>query len=106
MVMINPTPGQPDTPNNAPVAGAGTSPGGSGNVLGGLLGSLIGIKGTTISSVLNTLFYGSLTLIGGLFAVWGVYQLSKDVPALSGVSSVVGSAARKVGSVAKLGTLL
>jgi hypothetical protein len=92
MVMINPTPGQPDTPNGQPIqTPLGTSgpqlPNLFGSVAGGLVGSVTGLKANTWNIIFNTAFYASLVAAGAYLLFKGLMALATEVPGATGVSS-------------------
>jgi hypothetical protein len=93
MVMINPTPGQPDTPNGAPTPTpnfSGQLPSLLGGVASGIIGSVTGLKSNTFNIILNTLFYAGIS-VGGMYLLYrGLMAIVTEIPGASGAGSYLG----------------
>lgn len=65
------------------------------NAFKGLAGPIttwLGIKEAsvinTLNEIINTLYYGTLALVGGLLCAWGLYEVGKDAFNLPGAGGV------------------
>lgn len=93
MVMINPTPGQPDTPNGAPVPGtpnfSGNLPNIVSGVVGGVVGSVTGLKANTWNIIFNTAFYAALCGVGLYLFMRGLFAIVSEIPGASGAGGYI-----------------
>lgn len=100
MVMINPSPNQPDTPNGAPVAGTPNFSGqiaqSAAGVAGGLLSGLFGIKQNTINVFLNTTFYAIVGAVGLWLTYRGLTLIVQEIPGAPGAGSIIGDVPGKL----------